>query len=149
MTRKNSLGFIKLRPPTSPEGQSLLGPIWPCYQGQFEYYLVQILTIKLWPQKNTTFYNVVTIFFSLQRKLIEKKNYLFKNSCPEEITPPIPLDQSSLDHLSAAATAAKPLQSCPTLSDPMDCSLPGSSIRGIFPGKTTGVGCHCLLCILH
>ena len=23
-------------------------------------------------------------------------------------------------------------QSCPTLSDPMDCSLPGSSIRGIF-----------------
>ena len=23
-------------------------------------------------------------------------------------------------------------QSCPTLSDPMDCSLPGSSIHGIF-----------------
>ena len=23
-------------------------------------------------------------------------------------------------------------QSCPTLSDPMDCSLPGPSIRGIF-----------------
>ena len=23
-------------------------------------------------------------------------------------------------------------ESCPTLSDPMDCSLPGSSIRGIF-----------------
>ena len=23
-------------------------------------------------------------------------------------------------------------QSCPTLSDPMDCSLPGSSVRGIF-----------------
>ena len=23
-------------------------------------------------------------------------------------------------------------QSCPTLSDPMDCRLPGSSIRGIF-----------------
>ena len=27
----------------------------------------------------------------------------------------------------------------------MDCSLPGSSIHGIFPGKSTGVGCHCLL----
>ena len=25
-------------------------------------------------------------------------------------------------------------QPCLTLSDPMDCSLPGSSIRGIFPG---------------
>ena len=40
-------------------------------------------------------------------------------------------------------------QSCPTLSDPMDCSLP---VHGIFhaspwdfPGKSTGVGCHCLL----
>ena len=36
-------------------------------------------------------------------------------------------------------------QSSPTLSDPMDCSPPGSSIHGIFPGKSTGVGCHCLL----
>ena len=83
-------------------------------------------------------------------------------------------------------------QSCPTLIDPMDCSLPGSSPHGIFqarvlewvplpfpisfaaaaaakslqscptlqphrrqptrlprpwdsPGKSTGVGCHCLL----
>ena len=102
MTRKSSLGFIKLRPPTSPEWQSLMGPICPCYQGQFEYCLVQILAIKLWPQKNTIFYNVVTVFFSLQRKLTgkKKKNYCFKNSGPEEITPPIPLDQSSLDHLS-------------------------------------------------
>ena len=33
----------------------------------------------------------------------------------------------------------------PTLCDPMDGSLPGSSIRGIFPGKSTGVGCHFLL----
>ena len=36
-------------------------------------------------------------------------------------------------------------QSCPTLSDPMDCSLPSSSVHGDFPGKSTGVGCHCLL----
>ena len=26
-------------------------------------------------------------------------------------------------------------QLCPTLSDPMDCSLPGSSIRGIFQAR--------------
>ena len=26
-------------------------------------------------------------------------------------------------------------QSCPTLSDPMDCSLPGSSIHGIFKAR--------------
>ena len=29
-------------------------------------------------------------------------------------------------------------QSCPTLSDPMDCSLPGSSIRGIFQARVLG-----------
>ena len=26
-------------------------------------------------------------------------------------------------------------QSCPTLSDPIDCSLPGSSIHGIFQAR--------------
>ena len=26
-------------------------------------------------------------------------------------------------------------QSCPTLSDPMDCSLPGSSVPGIFQAR--------------
>ena len=34
-----------------------------------------------------------------------------------------------------AATAAKSLQPCPTLCDPMDCSLPGSSVRGIFQAR--------------
>ena len=36
-------------------------------------------------------------------------------------------------------------QSCLTLCDPVDCSLPGSSVHGIPPGKNTGVGCHFLL----
>ena len=27
------------------------------------------------------------------------------------------------------------LQSCPTLSDPMECSLPGSSVHGIFQAR--------------
>ena len=30
---------------------------------------------------------------------------------------------------------AKSLQSCPTLFDPMDCSLPGSTIHGILPAR--------------
>ena len=30
-------------------------------------------------------------------------------------------------------------QSCLILCDPMDCSLPGSSVQGIFRGKNTGV----------
>ena len=54
-------------------------------------------------------------------------------------------------------------QSCLTLCDPMDCSLPGSSIHGIVLGQNTGVGYHfllqrifpvhgsnlCLLCLLY
>ena len=38
-------------------------------------------------------------------------------------------------------------QSCPTLRDPMDFSLPGSSVHGIFR-KSTGVGCGRLLQIV-
>ena len=34
---------------------------------------------------------------------------------------------------------------CPTYCNPMDCSQPGSSVHGIFPGKNIGVGCHFLL----
>ena len=33
------------------------------------------------------------------------------------------------------AAAAKSLQSCPTLCDPSDCSLPGSSVNGIFQAR--------------
>ena len=58
---------------------------------------------------------------------------------------------------------AKSLQSCPTLCNPMDCSLSGSSVHRIYAGKNTRVGCHallqvifpmqglnpCLLCLLH
>ena len=36
----------------------------------------------------------------------------------------------------AAAAAAKSLQSCPTLCNPMDCSLPGFSIHGILQART-------------
>ena len=41
--------------------------------------------------------------------------------------------------------AAKSLQSCLTLCDPIDGSPPGSPVPGILPGKNTGVGCHFLL----
>ena len=36
-------------------------------------------------------------------------------------------------------------QSCLTLCNPMDCSLPGPSVHGDSPGKNTGVGCPALL----
>ena len=33
----------------------------------------------------------------------------------------------------------------PTLCNPMDCTLPSSSVHGDSPGKNTRVGCHALL----
>ena len=36
----------------------------------------------------------------------------------------------------AAAAAAKSLQSCPTLSDPIDGSPPGSAVPGILQART-------------
>ena len=38
--------------------------------------------------------------------------------------------------LCAAAAAAKSLQSCPTLCDPIDGSPPGSPVPGIFQART-------------
>ena len=36
-------------------------------------------------------------------------------------------------------------QSCLTLCDPVECSLPGSSVHGDSPGKNTEANCHALL----
>ena len=46
------------------------------------------------------------------------------------------MSRSKFCVVAAAAAAAKSLQSCPTLCDPVDGSL---------PGKNAGVGCHFLL----
>ena len=40
-------------------------------------------------------------------------------------------------------------QSCPTLSDPMDCSLPGSSIHGIFQARVLEWGAIAFSTIGH
>ena len=48
--------------------------------------------------------------------------------------------------LYAAAAAAKSLQSCPTLCNPIDGSPPGSPVPGILQARTLEwVGCHFLL----
>ena len=54
----------------------------------------------------------------------------------EPMSPAWQEDSLSLSYLGSplllSAAAAKSLQLCPTLCDPMDCSLPGSSVHGIF-----------------
>ena len=47
-----------------------------------------------------------------------------------------PLQANLERSAAAAAAAAKSLQSCPTLCDPMDCSLPGFSVHGILQART-------------
>ena len=42
----------------------------------------------------------------------------------------------SFPYGAAATDAAKSLQLCPTLYDPVDCSLPGSSVHGILQART-------------
>ena len=49
----------------------------------------------------------------------------------------------------AVAAAAKLLQSCPTLCDPMDCSLPGSSAHGIFQARVLEWGAIAFSAAVH
>ena len=46
------------------------------------------------------------------------------------------LELSIRDHLCSAAAAAKSLQSCPTLCDPIDGSPTGSPVPGILQART-------------
>ena len=130
---------------------------------------------------------VASLGFSMYSNMLSASSDSFTSSFPFCIT------FVSFSYLIAiAAAAAKLLQSCPTLCDPIDGSSPGSPVPGIlqartrsglpfpsrmhesekrkwsrsvvsdslrphrlqptrllclwdFPGKSTGVGCHCLL----
>ena len=61
-----------------------------------------------------------------------------------------PRDWTQVSHLAGrfftiwatSESESEVAQSCPTLCNSVDCSLPGSTIHGIFH---TGVGCHFLL----
>ena len=48
----------------------------------------------------------------------------------------VQLLERSLTSFAAAAAAAKSLQSCPTLCDPIDGSPPGSPVPGILQART-------------
>ena len=54
-------------------------------------------------------------------------------------------DWTELNFLKGGCVLCLVTQSCLILCNPMDCSLPGSSVHGDSPGKNTEVGCHALL----
>ena len=58
-----------------------------------------------------------------------------------------PMKVQVLYHQECVAAAAKPLHLCLTLHDPMDCSVPGSSIHGIFQARVLEWGA--IACVSH
>ena len=70
----------------------------------------------------------------------------FKNFLPaKEYVKAVYCHPAYLTYMQSTCMHAKSLRSCPTLCDPVDCSLPGSSVHGFSSGKNTGVGCSALL----
>ena len=49
----------------------------------------------------------------------------------------------------AVKSESEVAQSCPTLSDPVDCSLPGSSVHGIFQARVLEWGAIAFTFTLH
>ena len=54
----------------------------------------------------------------------------------------LPAEPLGKPEIITAAAAAKSLQSWPTLSGPMDCRLPGSSVHGIFQARVLEWGAY-------
>ena len=148
------------------------------------YYHEKILLLSLFSLKNWVFFHLAQYMFQnifREKRLNFHQKFRKKNKRSSFI-------EKKMYALNAAAAAAKSLQSCLTLWDPINGSLPGSTTPGILqartlewvtisfsnawkwscsvvsdslqphglqptrllhpwdsPGKSTGVGCHCLL----
>ena len=74
----------------------------------------------------------------LTHRLLQLPAKLGRHQTPEKHGPlTMEGEAVSGEHIpELAAAAAKSLQSCPTLCDPMDCSLPGFSVHGILQART-------------
>ena len=79
--------------------------------------------------------DVIFPYTSRSMKYDSYPSNLNPTSILSTLHPFIPATLISQQTAATAAAAAKSLQSCPTLHDPMDCSLPGSSIHGIFQAR--------------
>ena len=63
-------------------------------------------------------------------------NITADGDCSHEIKKRLLLGRKAMTNLAAAAAAAKSLQSCLTLCDPVDGSPPGSPVPGILKART-------------
>ena len=120
---------------------------WNCFLYKFCEFLSFRKISRILPV--SIFYEFVILFLLLlipdfaylKNLLIDSFNYLFLHSFTERIR--------HLRGFPGGTVLCLDIQSCPTVLDtqscPMDCSPPGSSVHGYFPGKNTGMGCHALL----
>ena len=70
---------------------------------------------------------------------IHRADYGISTFGSSSICPTVPLGSLGTYNtlmFTTAAAAAKSLQSCPTLCDPIDSSLPGSPVFGILQART-------------
>ena len=88
-----------------------------------------------------TFQRICTWHFQERKSSTSKKS----GTCYVEIASAFRIQTLGCSWYWAFAAAAKSLQSCPTLCNPIDDSPPGSPVPGIPQGKNTEVGCHFLL----
>ena len=94
---------------------------------------LQALSLRSWNMMKLTYGSVEIAYFQHVPTLLSflKLNTLLK--------------RRTFSIICLAAAVAKSLQSCPTLCDPMHYQPTRLLHPWDFPGKSTGVGCHCLL----
>ena len=78
------------------------------------------------------YYLVPCLFHHLQMEILSLLS----------ITSPSPVSLAARNLLPCICLV---VQSCPTFCDPVDYTLPGSSVHRDSPSQNTGVGCHALL----
>ena len=88
----------------------------PLWKGTYVY--LRLIHVDVW-QKTTKFCEAI-IILQLKNKLTLKIPLLYW-----------PIMENNQIHICSCSGA----KSCLTLCDPMDCSLPGSSVHGIFPAR--------------
>ena len=84
--------------------------------------------------------SMIKLYFQKQKDEPKYKNLVIFQKFNET-----KLSKKRQMHLTLHGCNCLVAQSCLTLFNAMDCSLPGSSVHEDSPGKNPGVGCHALL----
>ena len=106
-----------------------------CYHSIFYHnilYLICDYSIFSYVCKDTPWFCLLTFFCSLEDSVFSRKFFFvcffFFLSC-------LLLSFPASSFMLKVKSESEVAQSCRTLCDPMDCSLPGSSVHGIFQAR--------------